>query len=173
MGIENECPILIEDDERVIPGNHNLFEGQCCRCPLRETVRQLADELKAATKLLIEFPGDPSLSGELGILEDVLRSTLMGCPRLPEPAEAPKTGDIQPEVYKPRFSSTCPKKIIRWARDQGFEIKKGQGRHPVHICVPGGPSVPVPSHPGDLPTGTAKSIIKWIDDKSGSVKEQA
>lgn len=50
------------------------------------------------------------------------------------------------------------KEIEKLLKAAGFERKSG-GRHDVWVCV-GFPPIPVPRHRGDIPLGTARSILK-------------
>jgi predicted RNA binding protein YcfA (HicA-like mRNA interferase family) len=48
--------------------------------------------------------------------------------------------------------------IIRFLEANGF-IKSGGGRHQIHMTK-GNLSVPITSHPGDVPKGTVNSILR-------------
>jgi predicted RNA binding protein YcfA (HicA-like mRNA interferase family) len=50
------------------------------------------------------------------------------------------------------------REIEKLLKSAGFEKKSG-GRHDIWI-KPGFPPIPVPRHKGDIPQGTARSIIK-------------
>lgn len=53
------------------------------------------------------------------------------------------------------------KDILNWAeRNERAYVKYG-GRH-AKVVGPNGGIVPVPTHPGDLPRGTLRSIIKML-----------
>ncbi len=49
------------------------------------------------------------------------------------------------------------REIEKLLRNAGFEKKSG-GRHDVWV-KPGCPPIPVPRHKGDIPFGTARSIL--------------
>lgn len=49
------------------------------------------------------------------------------------------------------------KEIERLLRTAGFEKKSG-GRHDIWVRA-GFPPIPVPRHKGDIPSGTARSIL--------------
>ncbi|NUO81379.1 type II toxin-antitoxin system HicA family toxin [candidate division KSB1 bacterium] len=50
------------------------------------------------------------------------------------------------------------REIEKLLKQAGF-LKRSSGKHDIWI-KPGFPPIPVPRHKGDIPSGTAKSILK-------------
>jgi hypothetical protein len=65
-------------------------------------------------------------------------------------------------MSKPKLLTTCRtnKHFTAYAKSHGGYIEYG-GRHP-KIVGPNGGSVPFPSHHGDIPVGTRRSIIRML-----------
>jgi predicted RNA binding protein YcfA (HicA-like mRNA interferase family) len=57
------------------------------------------------------------------------------------------------------------REIEKLLKSAGFEKKTG-GRHDVWV-KPGFPPIPVPRHKGDIPLGTARSILKCAGLEGG------
>jgi mRNA interferase HicA len=54
--------------------------------------------------------------------------------------------------------------FIKWLREQGCEIRKGKGSHVVATNPKSRTSMAVPTHgKSDIPEGTRKAIIKYLD----------
>ena len=64
------------------------------------------------------------------------------------------------------------KEVQRYARNFGFSIEDGRGRHGVHLVAPNGKECPLPIHGAGrtLATGTQHSIVAFIQQNSMAAK---
>lgn len=55
------------------------------------------------------------------------------------------------------------KEVERTARESGYRIEGGNGKHGKHIVAPDGTRISLPDHPGNLATGTCLSINRFLE----------
>lgn len=59
----------------------------------------------------------------------------------------------------PKLVPISHRELARKLKRAGFELIR-TGRHPVYYSVLKDMTVPIPSHPGDVPKGTLRAIIR-------------
>ena len=59
----------------------------------------------------------------------------------------------------PKLVPISHRESVRKLKRAGFEMIR-TGRHPVYYSAEKDMTIPIPSHPGDVPKGTLRSIIR-------------
>lgn len=77
-------------------------------------------------------------------------------------ARRPLAGDPVEIKIVPRKQMTS-REIEAEARQKGYRIEGGNGKHGKHIVAPDGSRISLPDHPGNLATGTCLSINRFLD----------
>lgn len=78
-------------------------------------------------------------------------------------------GNQRRVLSQPREIQIVPRKqmtsreVERDARDKGYRIEGGNGKHGKHIVAPDGSRISLPDHPGNLATGTCLSINRFLE----------
>lgn len=62
----------------------------------------------------------------------------------------------------PKLPTTSYKALHKKLKSAGFKLIR-TSKHPVYFCAEKDLTIPVPNHPGDIPKGTLRAIIRQME----------
>ncbi|MBI3485533.1 hypothetical protein HY025_01160 [Candidatus Daviesbacteria bacterium] len=143
----------------------NLENTKFC-CPRGETIRVLRQD-RGDLESMLGSGIDILVTEEINKMDLLINESCKTCPFL-QASETDSSKELEKETRRvpviPRV--TTSRWMQQFARSQGLDITRRNGRHPLHIEAPDGSSRPLPDHPGDLSPGVTRSLINWILNNS-------